>query len=170
MTELRFTLADVEKASAEWNFNCGPAAVCAVLGLTPEEARPFLRDFEAKYYTNPSLMGAVLRGLGAIYLQVYRSDDPLPGPVTNPAIALGLMRVQWGGPWTKPGVPMQVRYRKTHWVALAGEDVFDINAMNVGGWIKWEIWSGALVPWLIKECQPDGDGNWWPTHIWEVRR
>jgi hypothetical protein len=163
-----FSLEDVEKASEEWNFNCGPAALCAVLGLTPAQARPHLLDFESKGYTNPFLMGRILHGFGAVRRPFLRNDRPWPGPLTCPCVEAGLMRVQWGGPWTKPGVPMRVRYRKTHWVALAGDDVFDINAMNVGGWVAWDVWAEQLVPWLIKECQPDGDGTWWPTHGWEV--
>jgi hypothetical protein len=164
---LLFSLEETAKASEEWNFNCGPAALCAVLGLTPAQVRPHLFDFEAKGYTNPSLMRKILHGFGAGCRPVYRNDEALFGGVTYPDVKRGVMRVQWGGPWTKPGVPMPVRYRKTHWVAVAGDVVFDINAMN-GGWIPWHVWSEQLVPWLIKECVPDGDGTWWPTHIWEV--
>ena len=80
------------------------------------------------------------------------------------------MRIQWGGPWTKPRVPMRVRYRQTHWVALRNnnEEVFDVNATCSGGWIKTEEWEWKLVPWLIKEAVPKGDGTWWPTHVLEV--
>jgi hypothetical protein len=161
---VRFTLDDAQRAGDEWRFNCGPAALCAVLDMTPDEIRPHLLDFERKGYTNPTLMFDVLKNLGVNYRLTYRGDNLHPAP----RITFGLMRVQWAGPWTRPCVPMRARYRETHWVAATGDAVFDVNAMCVGGWIPWEEWSFQLVPWLIRECCPKGDGNWWPTHVLEI--
>ncbi len=160
------TIDQVQKAANDWNFNCGPGALCAVLNLTPDQLRPHLGDFEQKGYTNPTLMLNVLTSLGATVRQVYRADAPCNNP---PTLEFGVMRVQWGGPWTKPGVPMRVRYRQTHWIAASGDQAFDVNAMCVGGWMPWSEWSKQLVPWLIKECCPKGDGTWWITHAWEVK-
>jgi protein gp37 len=56
----RFSAADVERANAEWGANCGPAAIAAIMGMTLDEVRPHLGDFESKHYTNPTLMFAVL--------------------------------------------------------------------------------------------------------------
>lgn len=162
-----FTLEEAQKASEEWNFNCGPAALCAVLGMTPAELRPHLIDFEKKGYTNPSLMFAVLNNLKVDYRKIYRSDQSHSGGL-NPYPTFGLVRIQWGGPWTKPGVPMRVRYRQTHWVASRGKsydlEIFDVNAMCKGGWLSFTEWSTELVPWLIKEAVLKADGTWWPTH------
>lgn len=158
-----FDVLQANAAAEAWRFNCGPGALCAVLGLTPDELRPKMGDFEAKGYTNPTLMADVLRAHGVRHRQTYRSD--LPGRCR---VAFGLMRVQWAGPWTQPGVPMAARYRNTHWVALAGDEVFDINAICVGGWIALQEWETKLVPWLIREACPRGTGEWWPTHGWEL--
>ena len=81
---------------------------------------------------------------------------------------LGLVRIQWGGRWTNPGVPMRVRYRHTHWVAVGNGEVFDINAICVGGWMPWDEWQDELVPWLMREGVPGHNGTWWPTHALEV--
>lgn len=163
---VRFDLDEAERASEEWGFNCGPAALCAVLDMTPEEIRPLMLDFEARGYTNPTLMLDVLKRLCVPWHQIYRSDDPAG---TIPTIPLGLMRVQWGGRWTNPGVPMRARYRETHWCALRDDEVFDVNAMCVGGWVSLREWVTELIPWLIRECVPKGDGTWWPTHVISVR-
>lgn len=163
---VRFTIDDVQRAGDEWRFNCGPAAICAVLDMTPDEIRPHMLDFEGKGYTNPTLMLDVLKNLSVRYRQTYRGD----APCSVPCIAFGLMRVQWAGPWTKPNVPMRARYRQTHWVAVAGREVFDVNAMCVGGWLPWNEWAFQLVPWLIRECYPKADGAWWPTHILEIEQ
>jgi len=164
-----FTLEDAQAAADEWGFNCGPAALCAVLGKTPDEIRPHMRDFEQKRYTSPSMMRAILDGLGVPFTRVYESADE--GNHTYPDF--GLVRLQWGGPWTRPGVPIRARYRHTHWVAVrpskgSAIEVFDVNAMCVGGWMSYEEWSLQLVPWLIRETTPKGDGTWWPTHCWEL--
>jgi hypothetical protein len=163
---IRFTIEEAQQAAERWNFNCGPAAICAVLKMTPKELRPHMLDFEQKGYTNPTLMLDVLKKLGAQYRVTYRGDEPINFKVGS--VMFGLMRVQWAGAWTKPNVPMRARYRQTHWVAVAGSEVFDVNAMCVGGWLPYEEWSLQLVPWLIRECCPKGNGDWWPTHILEV--
>jgi hypothetical protein len=169
---LRSTLDEAQAASDTWGFNCGPGAICAVLNLTPDEIRPKLGDFEKKGYTNPTLMKDTLTRCGVAQFQVFRADTP---GVSMPRLTNGLVRVQWGGPWTRPGVPWAARYRQTHWVGVRDRglnetlQVFDINAMCAGGWIKFQEWESGLVPWLLKELCPKADGSWWPTHGIEVR-
>jgi hypothetical protein len=175
---LRFTF---DEASSAWGgkFNCGPGAICAVLDLTPEELHPKMGDFDTKGYTNPTLMFDILDRCGAAYRRTYRGDQPCEFP----KIRKGLVRIQFAGPWTKPGVPMRVRYRQTHWVAAREKgfqrgtdsafisretEIFDINAMCVGGWTPFTEWANKLIPWLIRELYPKADGHWWPTHAIEI--
>ena len=116
---------------------------------------------------HPTLMYEILGRLGVKYRRCLNGGDTWP--------YFGLARIQWGGPWTKEGVPMRVRYRHTHWVASwkASHDadrhmIFDVNATCVG-WIGFFEWSHRLVPWLLKECEPKADGTWWVTHALEVQ-
>lgn len=163
----RFTAVEAEAASAEWGFNCGPGALCGVLALRPEQVRPHMQDFEAKGYTNPTLMLAALRSLGVGY---GMRSAPLGAMLEWPR--RGLVRVQWGGPWMRPAVPMRARYRKTHWVgSWRGHSawVYDINASEYGGWLPLEAWKEHVVPWLLKECVPRNDGTWLMTHAIEVQ-
>lgn len=166
----RLSEEEVEEASA-WGFNCGPAAICAALRMRPAQLRPHLLDFEAKRYTNPSLMTAILGGLGIHWRLSYRGDDPTVRQLPS----FGLARIQWGGPWTALGVPMRARYRKTHWIAVETVTdaiaVFDVNAVTrgVGGWIWHHVWRTQLVPWLLKAAEiKRADGRWWPTHCIEI--
>lgn len=165
--KLQFTLADAERASDEWGANCGPGALAAVTGRTLDEIRPLMGDFERKHYTNPTLMFECLDRAGVRW---RRSKDPMN-------FRYGLCRVQWEGPWTKPGVPPRVAYRHTHWVGywnksdgstFGNTGIFDINAMNSGGWISYEEWRDFLVPWLLSECVPKADGKWHFTHQIEI--
>lgn len=175
MAALRFTADDAQRAHDEWGMNCGPAALCAALSLTPDELRPHLGDFEQRGYTSPSMMAGILRRLKVNFRRLYECQDKVAGrPLSGEFPTLGLVRIQFGGPWTMPGVPIPARYRKTHWVAMrrdaAAWSVFDINAIGYGGWLPSREWAGQLVPWLIREAVPKGDGEWWPTHCWQVER
>lgn len=164
MSGLRFTVEDANHAYETWGANCGPGAIAAIMGLTLQELRPHLGDFERKHYTNPTMMWQILRSLGARwYLLKPPGDWPLNG----------LVRVQWEGPWTAPGVPMRARYKHTHWVAARtrphGVGVFDINAMNSGGWIGLQDWSRVIVPWILKDM-PRSSGGWHMTHVVEIEQ
>lgn len=149
------TLDEAQSAYDSWGANCGPGALAAALNTTLEAVRPHLVGFDLKRYTNPTMMFRALRELGAEWKEV-------PGWPEN-----GVVRVQWGGPWMKPGVPIRARYRHTHWIAtrLVGDELFafDINGACVG-WMPFEEWSGQLAPWLIREVVPKGDGTWNATH------
>ncbi|NMG39827.1 hypothetical protein GRZ55_11285 [Chelativorans sp. ZYF759] len=166
----RFSADDAERAFDEWGANCGPGAIAAICGLTLDELRPHMGDFETKRYTNPTLMWQVLAGLGVAFS--YRGGDL--GRASWPQY--GLARIQWEGPWTAPGVPIRARYRQTHWVGAArhperGVGIFDINAIGNGtGWCALADWETTLVPFILSECVPRADGNWHITHAVEVKR
>lgn len=167
---MRLTPADAELAHNQWCFNCGPGALCAILDKTPAEVKPHMGDFPVKGYTNPTLMIAALRSLGVSFQLIHRLDTPTE---TTKWPTHGLVRVQWAGPWTGDGVPILARYRYTHWIAVRGSEalreVFDINALHYGGWLPFEEWRTDLVPWLLDECYPRANGEWWPTHCFEVQ-
>lgn len=168
---LRFTLADAEAANDAWGCNCGPAALAAVTGMTLDQIRPLMGDFERKRYTNPTLMRDCLNRTG-------RQWWKLEGMPTY-----GLLRIQWEGPWTEPGVPPRVAYRHTHWIGIdqplhaamldqihINAGIFDVNAMNSGGWISYADWVKTLVPWLLEQCEPKANGRWHVTHGIQVDR
>lgn len=168
---LVLTHEEAERAFEAWGANCGPAAICAVTGMTLAELRPSLGDFEQKHYTNPTLMFEVLARLGVRFQVMYRGDEPLVRGIELPDF--GVARIQFGGPWTKPGVPMRARYRQTHWIATCrGEHtrgIFDVNCLNSGGWVGAEDWARIIVPALTSDI-PRADGSWWVTHGIEVFR
>lgn len=160
-----FTLDDACRAADVWGLNCGPGAIAAVMGMTLDEVRPHMGDFEKKRYTNPTLMWQVL---GSIKRPWQKMRAPLTWPTH------GLCRVQWHGPWMADGVPMMARYRMTHWVGAQTRnggkwiDVFDINAMADGGWVSLQDWGKYVVPHILREAVPRADGHWTLTHVVEV--
>jgi hypothetical protein len=159
---LAFDLSDAHEAARVWRFNCGPGALCAALAVSPKQIRPHLMEFEAKGYTNPTMMYSILRGLG-----VRWSNRGLLWPDS------GLVRIQWHGPWMDDGVPPQARYRHSHWVAgrngpNSDYQIFDVNAVGHGGWIDKYLWASWLVPWLLEQCEPRSNGAWSITHSLEL--
>lgn len=167
----QFTLADFEKAQADWGCNCGPGALAAILGLSLETARTHLPEFDARHYTTAGMMTQALNSLGANYSElvpsrVGRRKTTLP--------EYGLARIQWEGPWTEPRVHWAARQRRTHWIGSSfteahGVGVFDINMLNNGsGWSSFENWQNILVPWLLKEAEPEATGGWFITHGFEI--
>jgi hypothetical protein len=169
MKALQFTYDEAEKAAEEWGFNCGPAAIAAICGLSIAALRPNLGDFESKRYTNPTLMFQILERLGVNY-QSRMGTPPAACQWPN----YGLARIQWEGPWMQPGVPMAARYRYTHWVGcyMAGAGnvgVFEVNCLNNGtGWVSLANWMQITVPFIVRACHPRAYGSWHITHAIEV--
>lgn len=162
----RFNLADADHAYETWGANCGPGALAAIMGLTLDEVRPHMGDFESKRYTNPTMMFAALKSVGADWRRIDQDHPPGYWP------RYGLARIQWEGPWTKPGVPMRVRYGYTHWVGSVTVNghagVFDINCLNNGsGWVSSSEWRDTVVPAIVAQY-PRADGRWHVTHSIEV--
>jgi hypothetical protein len=160
---LRFTLAEAEAAADEWGFSCGPAALCALLGLAPVDVRPKLDGYRG--WMTPTDM---MRALGRLRIEALAHAPP--GPCAFPSF--GVAFIQWGGPWMRPEVPVRARYRHTHWVAswrnALGDatHVFDVNALDVGGWVSKFGWVTEIVP----ELRPKrGDGTWTISKAIEVR-
>lgn len=156
-----FDARAMNRAADEWRANCGPAALAAVTMTPIQDVRQHMAGFLRKGYTNPTLMRSALQSMG---FQVK--------PVTDWP-ALGLVRVQWHGPWMNDNVPIRARYRHTHWIgSCVDEDqtwIFDVNAVTAtGGWLAVDLWTRSLAPWIIKYCVPNGDGQWSLTHLWEV--
>ncbi len=167
-TPPHFTARDAQEHNRAWGFNCGPAALAVIAGVTPGELRPSLGDFEAKGYTNPTMMFGWLDRLGLRFR--HRRDKDWPD--------WGIVRVQFAGPWTRPGVPPAAAYRHTHWVGgcrhivdgRAEVGVFDINCLDHHrGWVEADGWAKVVVPALVS-CIPRADGEWWKTHVLEVER
>jgi hypothetical protein len=175
----RFTLADLEAANAAWFCNCGPSALAAIMGLTLDEVRVHMPTFEDKGYTNPTMMFDALRSIGVRWS--WTSVNVAEQPPTWPRY--GIVRIQWEGPWTGPGVPIAARCRFTHWVgacrgqplcATARSDhdvgIWDVNALAKGtGWATLPNWRSVLVPHLTADIKL-ASGGWHITHAIEVER
>lgn len=160
---LKYDCNDLRKARDAWGANCGPGAIAAMAGCTLEDVRPLLMPKFARLKgTTEMMMREALIGLGVAY------DE---GGSTFPDY--GIVRVQWDGPWIGAEDPYE-RYRHSHWVGChqspKGLQIFDFNALSVGGWLPFEEWRDQLVPWLLMVCEgPAATGKWWIIDCFHLR-
>lgn len=167
---------ETEQASKEWGLNCGPGALCAVSGLSPDEIRPYSGEFEKLRYTPLSLMLTIARDIGLHCTTIAQALPACPRlsfqlPMTEEG--LYLVRVQWGGPWIDE--EPHKRLRHSHWIAAhlekevgaGGLKLWDVNAPDQ--WYSPEIWRTRIATWLLRECEPQNDGTFWPSHVVRVR-
>lgn len=165
---LAFSWLEAVAAAETWGANCGPGALAACLELPIDAVRTAIPGFEVKHYTSPLMMRAALATFGAVVRQDLRGQER----ETYMFPALGLVRIQWEGPWTAPGSNPRWAYRHTHWVASrfwgAGSNarmwIFDIN----GGWLPGPLWEASVVPLLLANVKR-GTG-WHATHRWSIER
>jgi hypothetical protein len=156
-----FTEAEMQAAADEWNANCGPSALAFALQIPVARVRGTIPGFEEKGYTSPSMMRAALQGMGVRFVAAVADREEMF------RAAPALVRVQWTGPWTKPGANPKWAYRQTHWIAAwrdgIQDKVFDCN----GGIRAFSSWETEIVP-LLTKTYPRADGGWFPTHIWRL--
>lgn len=162
-----FTQAEAAAASQAWGCNCGPAALAFALRVDPDVVRPLIPHFDSRRYTSPTMMAAALDASGRSWKRRPQPTMDAPwGRLVEDAVSL--VRVQWTGPWTAPGVNPRWAYRQSHWICgwLDGGVVmvFDVN----GGIRTASSWRQEVVPPLLKACVPRADGGWLPTHCWQV--
>ena len=171
MPKLEFDRDDAQAAAEQWGFNCGPAALAAILGKRPDDVREACQTAGFKKYLSPTMMKVAIRAAGgAIRLQRRCVKDA--GHSNFPD--RGLARIQWTGPWTATGMNPKWAWTHTHWVAtwrapVDGRDgstnlsVFDING-GVRGVVEWV---DKIVPLIVAEIKR-ADGGWYVANSWEV--
>lgn len=185
--QLPDVLPDTIAAGDAWGANCGPMSLAAVLGLpTVEAARPLVQPFRG-LMSPTEMLDALTRAAQASLLASFKPRRP----GDNPWPALGLVRIQWVGPWCDLGDP-RIAYRYTHFVgaripssrSVAGArlataeierqrdgrgvspfpdvEIYDATPNRWIPLVEWERWCEVL--W------PKRTTGWRPVTTIEVRR
>jgi hypothetical protein len=132
-------------------FGCGPVAFAAIAGISTDDVSHFFPLLDNHAWTNQRQMEAALKSFGWRYTRVA---DAWP--------ELGLCLVHWKGPWTERRYPAAILPR-THWVAVVGDYVFDVNWR---GWLPRENWEEVVVPDLLRRHA--GACAWEPLTAFEI--
>ena len=137
---------DVDAAYEAWGADCGPCALAALLGREVEAVRTLLDEgFPKRRYMNPTHMLEALDRAGVRYEH------------TGGFPSRGLAFIQWEGPWTAPGAKVAWAYRHTHWIAVDGDQFYDVNADQ---WVPRADWERHM-PELIREGVKGATGGWY---------
>lgn len=130
---IRYTEAESEAAHKQWKASCGPHSIAAAMSLKLEDIRQAMLTAGISYkgWMSPTYVSRTLDTLGAKY-------DLAKGLKTM-SLCEGINRIQWEGPWLKPGVHPRIAYFHTHLVAAFGEMVLCTCCENAK-WIDHAEW------------------------------
>jgi hypothetical protein len=125
---------DVRLANDLFGSNCGPAALAAALSIQICDVMVIFEQFPERPYTTLSKMREALSNIGLH----FEDSSRMP--------CFGLALIQIDGPWSD--LPGSGRWsaRYTHWVAVSGDQIYDINA---NAWTGRSDWESATLPLLI---------------------
>ena len=147
--DLPAVLPDTFEAADAWGANCGPMSLAAVLGLpTVEAVRPLVQPFRG--FMSPTDMTTALAMAAANGLCARASACRMSVGDRDPWPMLGLVRIQWLGPWCAPGVNPRAAYRATHWVGardvLGAIEIYDATPNRWLPLERWARWCETLWP------------------------
>jgi hypothetical protein len=125
---------------------CGPISFSAITGCSAREALLFFPHVRERPWTNRTQMERALFEAGFDH-----ECKHMKWPTT------GLCLIQITGPWTERRFE-QAALKHTHWVAVLGEYVFDINW---GGWLPRKNWEEIVMDELLM-YSPGASG--WRVH------
>lgn len=149
---------ELEVAVTEWGCNCGPAAIAAIMRIS----LPRLHHVMKKYggwpgYTTPTKVQQMFVAWALINRVRVLRENKLPDH--------GLAFIQLLGPWMKARVPAQ--YKHTHWIAVDGDRIFDINN-NDEPWYTKEMWEQFTILEIIDRHK---DATGWVVRLaYEIPR
>jgi hypothetical protein len=120
----------------ERGLSCGPVAFAALAQLQLETALLLFPEVRQQPWINRVMMERALRAVGYDYV---RASNTWP--------LFGLCLLHFTGPWTQRGYPAAI-LQNTHWVAVFGEYVFDINW---NGWLPRSNWEEVIIENLLAQ-------------------
>ena len=142
---------DQDEAWKQWQANCGPCAVAALLSRNLCDVRHAFPGHETRGYAAPKHMQAALTTLGVHH---QYSGDTYSGKWPD----RGFVRVQWCGAWLNPGVHPGAAWSRTHWIAVKGPAVYDCNPAF---WVSREDWAAKVAPEIMQHVK--GCNGQWKT-------
>jgi hypothetical protein len=133
----RFVPWDIDVARLNFGANCGPVSFAVATAREVCRSMQYFPHFETKPWTNLTQMRGAFQAAG-IDTVVCRRAWP----------TVGVVLIQWLGPWTKHHFFSRWSLVHTHWIAVERDYVFDHTEEQ---WMPREEWARAVVPLFLKE-------------------
>jgi hypothetical protein len=135
-------IPSLSEAIRDLGATCGPVAFAAISRKSlPEAVRCFTSFVPRGWTTRTDMERALLKA------ELPYTRLPHFWPET------GLCLIQFTGPWTKRQFA-QAALKHTHWVAVLGQYVFDVNW---GGWLPQANWQDVVLCEILAS-RADADG------------
>jgi hypothetical protein len=139
--------SDVRLASRLKGANCGPASYAAAFERDVLEVMSRFPQFPKRPYTTTRQMEEAFEADGIV---TERLDREFP--------ADGVALLQFIGPWGDETTNSSAALKRTHWVGVKGELMYDLNW---GAWLPLISWEAVVYP-MFADFEPRISG-------WTVR-
>jgi hypothetical protein len=147
-----YSPADVNETAARYGANCGPASFAALTRRPISCVMSFFKQFPDRPWTNKTQMRTALNSAN---LEWRDCGPELPSE--------GLALLQLLGPWCRPGIHPGAALSRTHWVAVVGGALYDINWE---GWLPQGMWEQLVFVRLRERYR--GCSGWGVHAAFEV--
>jgi hypothetical protein len=117
------------------DFGCGHLAFAVLAGIRVCDVEVFFPQTGDRFWVNRVEMERALQQRG---WEFKKTPNRWPN--------IGLCFVHWYGPWTNRGYAHGI-LKRTHWVAVLGDYVFDANWR---AWLPKENWEDIVVAELVQ--------------------
>jgi hypothetical protein len=132
-----YSPADVDEASRQFNLTCGPAAFAALVSAPLLSVLPLFPQSPDRPWTTPTDMRAAAKRNGT-KLRAIGPDKP----------TFGLALIEFLPLKPRPYTHPCARLKRTHWVTVWRDAIYDINWQ---GWLPKRIWERIVYPHLISQ-------------------
>lgn len=161
MILLPYTPEQSQQAYDEWKAMCGHHSIAAATHASLDRVKQACPKLVG--WMNPTMIGTTLHNLGARTKCLTRLPDDTRFLFTP---GRRVMRIQFEGSWTGPGVPPAAAYKHTHYIAVIDELVMDPMVdsnmlISLLDWLETE-------QYRVLQDVPKATG-WHFTHCWEVK-
>lgn len=130
---------DVRRASRLRGANCGPAAYAATFECDVLDIMGRFPQFPQRPHTTAAQMIAAFEESG---IRIQK----IPGAFPSNGVAL----LQFVGPWGGENTTSPTALRRTHWVGVKGELIYDLNW---GSWLPVLSWEAVVYP-MFTDFEP----------------
>jgi hypothetical protein len=148
--QLLWTFDDSMEAHEEWKASCGPHSIAAAAAVSLDTVRQSLSNYHG--WMSPTMVTETLTKMGVNFSLTSR--------LQTQNLCSGINRIQFVGPWLKPGVPTRVAYFHTHWICHF-EGLVLCTCCHPSEWMFLDHWK--------REILEANDGHsWYVTHHYKI--
>lgn len=134
----------------ESDSNCGPSALAAYLNISCAEAIKLTPLYREKGYISPTPMRGAFNNFGMPHvLKTVKGRSKSLVQVMRKHGSKGLALIKFFDKKPETGFIANIN---THWIAIDGEKIYDVNAPQyhgMGNWMREDQWQRFIMPMVF---------------------